>query len=78
MFTASPKPEPACMDLLSDLAQICARFTHLVPYEDGLKGCTILEPTLLGDPQAQYPLGCFVMGPSGMRIDPNETVQRYD
>ncbi|XP_046661988.1 uncharacterized protein LOC124355089 [Homalodisca vitripennis] len=66
-----PKPEPACMDLLSDLAQVCARFTELKAEGDGLKGCTLLEPTLLGDAQAQYPVGCFIMGSDGMRLDPD-------
>lgn len=63
------KPEPACMDILSDLAQVCARFTELTKEGDGLRGCTVLEPTLLGDVQARYPVACFNMGPSGMSLD---------
>lgn len=67
---AGSKPAPACMDLLSNLAQVCARFTELTPEGEGLRGCTLLEPTLLGDVQAQYPVGCFRMGPFGMTLDP--------
>ncbi|GLH02334.1 Uncharacterized protein GBIM_08379, partial [Gryllus bimaculatus] len=60
------KPPPACLDLLSDLAQLCARVGQLAPTADGLRWCLSLEPVLLGDTQVTYPLGCFRMGPQGM------------
>ncbi|XP_069669419.1 uncharacterized protein [Periplaneta americana] len=63
-------PEPTCIDILSDLAQLCARFSDLAPTSDGLRWCLQLEPTLLGDVQAQYLVGCFRMGPDGMSVDP--------
>lgn len=61
------------MDVLSDLAQLCARFSDLAPTSDGLRWCLQLEPTLLGDVQAQYQVGCFRMGPEGMAVDPPTT-----
>ena len=61
------------MDILSDLAQLCARFSDLAPTSDGLRWCLQLEPTLLGDTQAQYQVGCFRMGPEGMAVDPPTT-----
>jgi len=62
------------MNILTELAQICARFASMAPAADapggdGLRACLRLEPTLLGDVQATYPVGCFMMGPSGMQID---------
>ncbi|XP_067002655.2 uncharacterized protein [Anabrus simplex] len=63
-------PEPACLDMISDLAQMCARFSDLAPTSDGLRWCLHLEPVLFGDVQAQYQLGCFRMGPMGMVPDP--------
>ncbi|KAJ4437852.1 hypothetical protein ANN_13791 [Periplaneta americana] len=63
-------PDPTCIDILSDLAQLCARFSDLAPTSDGLRWCLQLEPTLLGDVQAQYLVGCFRMGPDGMSVDP--------
>ncbi|EZA49986.1 hypothetical protein X777_11474 [Ooceraea biroi] len=48
------------MNLLSDLAQICARFTSVKQADiGGYDGCMVIEPALLGTPQATYPLGCF-------------------
>ncbi|PNF36902.1 hypothetical protein B7P43_G08861 [Cryptotermes secundus] len=63
-------PEPSCIDMLSDLAQLCARFSDLAPTSDGLRWCLQLEPTLLGEVQTQYQVGCFRMGPEGMSVDP--------
>ncbi|XP_075214985.1 uncharacterized protein LOC142320886 [Lycorma delicatula] len=60
---------PICMDLLSDLAQVCASMKNLRSEGDGLRGCASLEPTLLGDIQEEYHLGCFTMGPDGMIPD---------
>ncbi|PSN41708.1 hypothetical protein C0J52_07766 [Blattella germanica] len=57
-------------ELVKDLAQLCARFSDLAPTSDGLRWCLQFEPTLLGDVQAQYQVGCFRMGPSGMSVDP--------
>ncbi|XP_029041540.1 uncharacterized protein LOC114875438 [Osmia bicornis bicornis] len=50
---------PTCMNLLSDLAQICAKFTSMKQAEAGYDGCLVIEPALLGTPQATYPMGCF-------------------
>ncbi|GFG28537.1 hypothetical protein Cfor_08895 [Coptotermes formosanus] len=66
-------PEPSCIDILSDLAQLCSRFSDFAPTSDGLRWCLQLEPTLLGDVQAQYQVGCFRMGPEGMAVDPPTT-----
>ncbi|KAK9758940.1 protein of unknown function (DUF4773) [Popillia japonica] len=66
-----PNPQPTCMTLLAKFAEICARFAILEPYQDGLKGCVLLEPKLLGDAQTQFDIGCFLMGNDGMKIDPN-------
>ncbi|KAJ9597174.1 hypothetical protein L9F63_026934, partial [Diploptera punctata] len=63
-------PDPSCIDMLSDLAQLCARFSDLAPTSDGLRWCLQLEPTLLGEVQTQYQVGCFRMGPEGMSVDP--------
>ena len=74
------------MDILSSLAQVCARFSSLGPLleseapsdapgevqdQGGVKrGCLQLEPTLLGDVQASYPVGCFRMTPQSMTLEP--------
>jgi len=58
------------MDLLTDLAQVCARFTDLKPTADGMRGCVNMEPKLLGESTADYELGCFRVGPEGMTFDP--------
>lgn len=42
-----PDPAPTCLNIFSGIAQMCARFTHLLPTDDGLRGCVILEPKLL-------------------------------
>ncbi|OAD61721.1 hypothetical protein WN48_10204 [Eufriesea mexicana] len=51
--------KPTCMNLLSDLAQICAKFTSIRQAEAGYDGCLVIEPALLGTPQATYHMGCF-------------------
>ncbi|XP_034243675.1 uncharacterized protein LOC117646664 [Thrips palmi] len=83
-------PSGTCMDILSSLAQVCARFTSLAAMApaapsaatpqaesaaegsgDGMKrGCLQLEPTLLGEVQAAYPVGCFRMTPQAMTMEP--------
>ena len=73
ILSTGANPEPSCIDILSDLAQLCARFSDLAPTSDGLRWCLQLEPTLLGDVQAQYQVGCFRMGPDGMAVDPPTT-----
>lgn len=62
-------PEPTCIALLVNLAQVCARFSALERYNDGLRGCLLLEPKLLGDATASFNIGCFTMGPAGMKLD---------
>lgn len=57
------------MNLLSELAQICARFAALKATEDGLEGCLHFEPHVLGEVTAKYHIGCFKMGPDGMVQD---------
>lgn len=44
-----PDPEPTCLNIFSQLAQMCARFSELLPTDDGLRGCVNLEPMLLGE-----------------------------
>lgn len=44
-----PDPEPTCLNIFSRVAQMCARFSELLPTDDGLKGCVNLEPMLLGE-----------------------------
>lgn len=51
--------KPTCMNLLSDLAQICAKFTSIKQADAGYDGCLVIEPALLGTPQATYHMGCF-------------------
>lgn len=58
------------MDLLSDLAQVCTSMKNLHNEGEGLRGCASLEPTLLGDVQEEYHLGCFTMGSAGIIPDP--------
>jgi hypothetical protein len=70
ILSTGANPAPSCIDILSDLAQLCARFSDLAPTSDGLRWCLQLDPTLLGDVQAQYQVGCFRMGPEGMSVDP--------
>lgn len=63
-----PDPEPTCLKVFTQLAQMCARFSELLPTDDGLRGCVQLEPMLLGEVQVELPLGCFRMGPDGMKM----------
>ncbi|XP_022184195.2 uncharacterized protein LOC111043524 [Nilaparvata lugens] len=65
-------PGPICMNLLSDLAQVCASMKRLRKDGDGLKGCASIEPAILGEIQAEYPLSCFKMTPTGMVVDEEE------
>ncbi|XP_053973450.1 uncharacterized protein LOC128873714 [Hylaeus volcanicus] len=51
--------KPTCMNLLSDLAQICAKFTSVQRTDAGYDGCLVIEPSLLGTPQVTYHMGCF-------------------
>lgn len=63
-----PHPEPTCLNIFTKLAQMCAKFTELVEIGDGLRGCIRLEPQLLGETQIELPIGCFNMGPDGMKM----------
>ncbi|XP_052897791.1 uncharacterized protein LOC128304625 [Anopheles moucheti] len=63
-----PDPPPTCLNVFSSLAQMCARFSELLPTDEGLRGCLQLEPMLLGDVQMELPLGCLRMGPKGMEV----------
>ncbi|XP_012260800.2 uncharacterized protein LOC105688827 [Athalia rosae] len=57
-----------CMDLLSDLAQICATFTSVKEaVSAGHDGCLAVEPALLGTTQAVYPIGCFNFNQGSIR-----------
>lgn len=59
-FAANAANKPTCMNLLSDLAQICARFASIKQSDfGGYDGCMVIEPALLGTPQATYHMGCF-------------------
>ncbi|CAD7076910.1 unnamed protein product [Hermetia illucens] len=74
-----PDPEPTCLNLLSSFAQICARFNELLPTDSGLRGCIQFEPTILGEPQIEFPMGCFRMGPEGMKVvDPPPVEQEKE
>lgn len=64
-----PNPEPICMSLLDNVAQVCAHFSNLQPVVDGLKGCLQLKPKLFGELQTQFNIGCFTIGPDGMKYD---------
>lgn len=60
ILAANAANKPTCMNLLSDLAQICARFTSVKQSDvGGYDGCMVIEPALLGAPQAVYHIGCF-------------------
>ncbi|KAJ1527100.1 hypothetical protein ONE63_008637 [Megalurothrips usitatus] len=69
-------PSQTCMDILSSLAQVCARFSSLEAVqaedasENSKRGCLQLEPNLLGEVQASYPVGCFRMTPQSMTLEP--------
>ncbi len=60
-------PEPTCMDLFSDLAQMCAKFADLSRVTNGVKGCVSIEPLLLGVSQTSYDVGCFNMDVEGVQ-----------
>lgn len=53
------------MDLFSDLAQMCAKFSTLTRVTNGVKGCISVEPLLLGVSQTTYDVGCFNMDING-------------
>lgn len=61
-------PSISCMDILLDLAQMCAKFTGIETTSEGMKACASLVPSFLGDPQEGFQLGCFSMGSQGMRL----------
>lgn len=60
-FADKAEHKATCMNLLSDLAQICAKFSPMKMLNQGYEGCLVVEPTLLGAPQATYPVGCFIL-----------------
>jgi hypothetical protein len=65
------------MNLLSDLAQICAEFISMkVPSQDehSHQGCLIIQPALLGTPQATYPVGCFTFDRGQVQLVENTTM----
>ena len=45
----TPDPQPTCLNVFTKIAQMCARFSELLPTDDGLRGCINLEPMLLGE-----------------------------
>lgn len=55
------------MDLFSDLAQMCAKFSALTRVSNGVKGCLNVEPMLLGVSQTNYDVGCFNMDVQGLQ-----------
>lgn len=68
-MSRGPRPGSTCVSMIGQLAAVCARFTSLLPHDDGLKGCLKLEPKLLGDVQTRLSIGCFAMNADGMRLD---------
>ncbi|XP_043802582.1 uncharacterized protein LOC122720143 isoform X1 [Apis laboriosa] len=64
-----------CMNLLSDLAQICAKFTWIKQAEAGHDGCLVIEPALLGTPQATYQMGCFNFNQVVRQIEPPPAIE---
>ncbi|KAK1131336.1 hypothetical protein K0M31_017623 [Melipona bicolor] len=66
---------PTCMNLLSDLAQICAKFTSMRQSEAGYDGCLVIEPALLGTPQATYHMGCFNFNQVVRQIEASAAVE---
>ncbi|KAF7271462.1 hypothetical protein GWI33_015659, partial [Rhynchophorus ferrugineus] len=73
-----PHPNATCMTLLANIAAICARFSDLLPHEDGLAGCLLLEPKLLGAVTATFKIGCFTMGPNGMVLEKQNVTASED
>lgn len=68
---------PTCMNLLSDLAQLCAKFTMIKPQErSGYDGCLVIEPALMHSPQATYNVGCFNFyeGVRQTQVAPDEAI----
>ncbi|KAK0173705.1 hypothetical protein PV328_006862 [Microctonus aethiopoides] len=69
--------KPTCMNLLSDLAQLCAKFTMVKRHEQfGYDGCLVIEPALMHSPQATYNVGCFNFheGVRQTQIAPTEAI----
>ncbi|XP_046751905.1 uncharacterized protein LOC124414853 [Diprion similis] len=56
-----------CMNLLSDLAQLCATFTTVKEAASGYDGCLAVEPELLSTTQAVYQIGCFNFNQDNIR-----------
>ncbi|KAF6216997.1 hypothetical protein GE061_001349 [Apolygus lucorum] len=61
-------PSMTCMDILLDLAQMCAKFSSVAVTDDGMEACASLVPSILGDAHDGFQLGCFVMGSQGMKL----------
>uniref|UniRef100_A0A146M796 DUF4773 domain-containing protein n=4 Tax=Lygus hesperus TaxID=30085 RepID=A0A146M796_LYGHE len=61
-------PSMTCMDILLDLAHMCAKFSNVEVTDDGMKACASLVPSILGDAHEGFQLGCFVMGSQGMKL----------
>lgn len=66
-FAAEAANKRTCMDLLSDLAQLCATFTTVKKATSGYDGCLAIEPALLGSTQAVYHIGCFNFNEGSIR-----------
>ncbi|XP_008485049.1 histone-lysine N-methyltransferase SETD1B-like, partial [Diaphorina citri] len=56
--------EPVCMNLVGDvpIAYICATLSKFKLAGDRMRGCVHLEPSILGETQARYFVGCFGQG----------------
>lgn len=67
--------DPTCMDLFSDLAQMCAKFTGLTKVSRGVRGCISVEPWLLGVSQTSYDVGCFNMDNEGFQVQTPQITQ---
>lgn len=67
--------EPVCMNLVGDvpLAYICASLSKFKLEHDHMRGCIHLEPTLLGEAQARYFVGCFGYGSGNETRSGNST-----
>lgn len=61
------------MDLFSDLAQMCTKFTQIMRVQNGIKGCLTIEPLLLGVVQSSYNVGCFNMDEPGVQQPTSES-----
>ncbi|KAL1449023.1 hypothetical protein WDU94_000265 [Cyamophila willieti] len=53
--------EPACMNLVGDvpIAYVCATLSKFKLEGDRMRGCLHIEPSILGETQARYFMGCF-------------------